>query len=96
MGGESRSCEFCVTANWRLSESVRNFGDRLAKSVSTCPFGARSFGLVHIPIRAFSRASDRYELRQEGGQPHSSSFLRSFAEARRKDKEEWKTSTTSW
>ena len=95
MDGESRSHEFCVTANWRLSESVRNFSDRLAKSVSTCPSGARSLDLVHIPIRAFSRASDRYELRQEGGQPHSS-FLCSFAEARRKDKEEWKTSTTSW
>ena len=95
MDGESRSREFCVTANWRLSESVRNFSDRLAKSVSACPFGARSFGLVHIPIRAFSRASDRYELRREGGQPQSS-FLRSFAEARRKDEERWRISMMSW
>ena len=34
MDGESRSREFCVTANWRLPESLRNFrkGQPLAEA----------------------------------------------------------------
>lgn len=63
MDGESRSREFCVTANWRLSESLPNFMKECRVSRSAPLFGARSFDLVCILSGLPEGASGGYELR---------------------------------
>ena len=42
----------CVTANWQLLESVRNFRVSLPSLLVRVPFGARPLDLAHRLIRA--------------------------------------------